>query len=62
MESMLDAELVGAARSGNRAAYDKLILRYQRPTYGLACVLLGDRSEAEDITQAGRSRGCMALG
>jgi RNA polymerase sigma factor (sigma-70 family) len=61
MESILDAELVGAARSGNRAAYDELIRRYQRPIYGLACVLLGDRSEAEDITQEAFLRAWLNL-
>jgi RNA polymerase sigma factor (sigma-70 family) len=51
MPSLSDAELVRAARSSDRDAYDELVRRYQRQVYGLACVLLGDRSEAEDITQ-----------
>jgi RNA polymerase sigma factor (sigma-70 family) len=61
MESMLDADLVAAARSGNRAAYDELIRRYQRAIYGLACVLLGDRSEAEDVTQEAFLRAWLNL-
>src|SRR5579864_9089366 len=46
-----DAELAGWARAGNREAYDELIRRHQRQVFGLACILLGDRFEAEDITQ-----------
>jgi RNA polymerase sigma factor (sigma-70 family) len=51
MDPNSDAELVRAARVGARQAFDHLVDRYQRQIYGLACVLLGDRSEAEDITQ-----------
>src|SRR5579862_3655320 len=51
MDPNSDAELVNSARSGNRQAFGGLVDRYQRQIYGLACILLGDRSEAEDITQ-----------
>lgn len=51
MDPNSDAELVNAARAGNRQAFGDLVGRYQRQIYGLACILLGDRSEAEDITQ-----------
>jgi RNA polymerase sigma factor (sigma-70 family) len=51
MDPNSDAELVNSARSGNRQAFGDLVGRYQRQIYGLACILLGDRSEAEDITQ-----------
>jgi RNA polymerase sigma factor (sigma-70 family) len=51
MDSKSDAELVTAARGGNQQAFGELVLRYQRQIYGLACILLGDRSEAEDIAQ-----------
>jgi RNA polymerase sigma factor (sigma-70 family) len=61
MQSLLDAELVRTARSGDRAAYDELIRRYQHQMYGLACVLLGDRSEAEDITQEAFLRAWLNL-
>ena len=61
MQSLPVAELVRAARSGNRDAYDELIRRYQRQMYGLACVLLGDRSEAEDITQEAFLRAWLNL-
>src|SRR5487761_1708532 len=61
MEAMLGAQLVELARAGNREAYGELIRRYQRSIYGLACVLLGDRSEAEDITQEAFLRAWLNL-
>jgi RNA polymerase sigma-70 factor (ECF subfamily) len=61
MDAKLDAKLVGLARSGDRDAYGELIYRYQRQIYGLACVLLGDRSEAEDITQEAFLRAWLNL-
>jgi RNA polymerase sigma factor (sigma-70 family) len=51
MDRNSDAELVDTARAGNRQAFGDLVNRYQRQIYGLACILLGDRSEAEDIAQ-----------
>lgn len=51
MDPNSDAELVRAVRAGDRQAFADLVDRYQRQIYGLACILLGDRSEAEDITQ-----------
>lgn len=51
MNSQTDAELVLLARAGNRDAYGELIRRYQRSICGLACLLVGDRFEAEDLTQ-----------
>jgi RNA polymerase sigma factor (sigma-70 family) len=51
MDSKNDAELVHLARAGNRDAYGELIRRYQHPIWGLACILVDDRFEAEDITQ-----------
>jgi RNA polymerase sigma factor (sigma-70 family) len=51
MKSKNNAELVHLARAGNRDAYGELIRRYQRPMWGLAYLLIGDRFEAEDLTQ-----------
>jgi len=51
MDSKNDAELVHLARAGNRDAYSELIRRYQRSIWGLACLLVDDRFEAEDMTQ-----------
>jgi RNA polymerase sigma factor (sigma-70 family) len=61
MDGKLDAKLVELARSGDREAYGELIHRYQRQICGLACVLLGDRSEAEDVTQEAFLRAWLNL-
>ncbi|MFC4127751.1 RNA polymerase sigma factor [Nocardia rhizosphaerae] len=46
-----DATLAGRARDGDVRAYEQLVLRYQGPMFRLAARMLGDRSEAEDVTQ-----------
>lgn len=51
METNGDTELVDLARGGSRQAYDELIRRHQRCAWGLACTLVGDRFEAQDIAQ-----------
>jgi RNA polymerase sigma factor (sigma-70 family) len=51
MDAKSDADLVASAKAGDKEAYGLLIQRFQRSAYGLACVLLGDQCEAEDITQ-----------
>lgn len=61
MESKNDAELVNLARVGSRDAYDELIRRYQRSVWGLACLLVDDRFEAEDLTQEAFLRAWLNL-
>jgi RNA polymerase sigma factor (sigma-70 family) len=61
MNSKNDAELVHLARAGNRDAYGELIRRYQRSICGLACLLVGDRFEAEDLTQEAFLRAWLNL-
>lgn len=61
MNSTYDAELVHRARQGDRTAFSELIRRYQRPIYALACALLPDRSEAEDIAQEAFLRAWLNL-
>jgi RNA polymerase sigma factor (sigma-70 family) len=61
MKSKNDAELVHLARTGNRDAYSELIRRYQRPIWGLAYLLIGDRFEAEDLTQEAFLRAWLNL-
>jgi len=46
-----DHELVAKCRAGNRQAFNLLVLRHKDRLYTLAVRLLGDRGEAEDITQ-----------
>src|SRR5579863_10696625 len=61
MNSKNDAELVHLARAGNRDAYGELIRRYQYSIWGLACLLLDDRAEAEDMTQEAFLRAWLNL-
>ena len=61
MNSKNDAELVHLARAGNRDAYGELIRRYQRSIWGLACLLLDDRFEAEDMAQEAFLRAWLNL-
>ncbi len=46
-----DAELVARARQGDEAAFEQLVLRHQRYVFNLACRVLGDYTEAEDVAQ-----------
>lgn len=46
-----DAALVGQVLSGDKSAFGPLIDRYRSGALGLACRLLGDRADAEDVVQ-----------
>jgi RNA polymerase sigma-70 factor, ECF subfamily len=46
-----ERELVQELRSGSRAAYERLLDRYERRIYNLALRMLGDAAEAEDAAQ-----------
>ena len=56
-----DAELVWRSRMGDRDAFGELIERYQRQMWGLACTLLDDPPEAEDIVQEAFLRAWLNL-
>jgi RNA polymerase sigma-70 factor (ECF subfamily) len=56
-----DRDLVARARSGDEAAFEQLVRRYQPRIYKLAVHLLRDRSEAEDVTQETFVRAFQAL-
>jgi RNA polymerase sigma-70 factor (ECF subfamily) len=51
MPSHDDADLVGQALRGSQDAYRELVLRYQRPVYGLALRMVRDAALAEDLAQ-----------
>jgi RNA polymerase sigma-70 factor (ECF subfamily) len=46
-----DAELVARARQGDEATFEQLVRRHQRDVFNLAYRVLGDYTEAEDVTQ-----------
>ncbi|MFC7300826.1 RNA polymerase sigma factor [Cognatiluteimonas weifangensis] len=45
------AALLARARSGERAAFEQLYRRFERPVFTLALRLCGDREEAADVLQ-----------
>lgn len=46
-----DLELVAAARKGDQGAYGKLVDRHLRSVYSVALRLVGQSSDAEDVSQ-----------
>jgi RNA polymerase sigma-70 factor (ECF subfamily) len=46
-----DGTLVQRSLEGNRAAFEELVVRYQRPVYNAALRLLRDPEEARDVAQ-----------
>jgi RNA polymerase sigma-70 factor, ECF subfamily len=47
----MDVDLVRRARSGDRAAQEKLAKRHRQPMYVLALQLMGNRDDALDVVQ-----------
>lgn len=56
-----DRELVERARTGERAAFDQLVARYQQRLLRLVLRLLRDQAEAEDVVQETFLRAYRAL-
>jgi len=56
-----DAELVRQTLCGNTAAYNGLVLRYQRQVYNLAYRMLGNAEDAGDLVQDTFLRAYSAL-
>jgi RNA polymerase sigma-70 factor, ECF subfamily len=52
-----DAELLGLARSGDRAAYGQIVVRYQDRLYNGLLRMVGDGEEARELTQETFTRG-----
>lgn len=57
-----DAVLVTAAQTGDAAAFNVLVQRYERAVYGLAFRMMGTAPEAEDISQEAFLRAWQAIG
>ncbi len=51
MEERTDAALVRSANGGDRNAFRWLVERHQDRVFGLACSMLGNRTDAEDVAQ-----------
>lgn len=51
MKEYDDGTLVQRSLEGNRAAFEELVVRYQRPVYNAALRLLRDPEEAKDVAQ-----------
>jgi len=46
-----DATLVRRCRDGDRAAFERLVMRYQKPVFNAALRLLSDPEDARDVAQ-----------
>ena len=46
-----DAQLISAARNGERSAFDELVARHKQATYRLVRRYIGDADEAYDVLQ-----------
>ena len=51
MKEYDDGRLVQRTLEGDRAAFEELVVRYQRPVYNAALRLLHDPEEAKDVSQ-----------
>lgn len=49
--AMDDREIVALVVEGRTSEYRRLVERYQQPVFRFACNLIGNRHDAEDITQ-----------
>lgn len=61
MQGASDVELVRQFKSGNAAAYDAIVLRFQDRVFRLACVWLYDEQSAADVAQEVFVRGFKGL-
>jgi len=57
-----DHELVARFRTGDRAAFDALVRRYQRPIYWLALRYVGNDADAKDVAQRALVQAFVKLG
>jgi RNA polymerase sigma-70 factor (ECF subfamily) len=48
---MTDEELMRAVQTGDLPAFEQIVLRHQTAVWNLACRILNDRAEAEDVAQ-----------
>jgi RNA polymerase sigma-70 factor (ECF subfamily) len=46
-----DRDLIASAKSGDRAARERLVRAHRREVYRITCAILGDHDDAQDATQ-----------
>src|SRR5437879_508385 len=61
MTSTEDAHVVEQARSGDSAAFGRLVQRYQEAAFHLAYVIVREGAEAEDVAQDAFLKAYLAL-
>lgn len=57
-----DTELIARAQSGDTAAYEEIVQRYQQIAFRTAYIVSGSAADAEDATQDGFVKAYRALG
>lgn len=62
MAEACDQDLVLRARRGESQAFGELVLRYQASVFGVCLRMMGERQEAEDMTQDAFLRAYQRLG
>lgn len=60
-DAALDQALIKAARDGDKNAYGRLVLKYQKRVYRFVAALLGRTDTAEDMVQEAFVKGYLAL-
>jgi RNA polymerase sigma-70 factor (ECF subfamily) len=56
-----DAELVGRCRTGDAAAFERLVSRHYRATYAVAFAVMRNTMDAEDVCQDAMARALQRL-
>lgn len=56
-----DATLVISAQEGNKEAYGRLVLKYQKRLFRFVFMMLGEKDATEDIVQEAFVKGYLAL-
>lgn len=54
--------LIARCLAGDSGAFEPLVERYHRPLFGVAARMLGNRDEAQDVTQTAFLKAYQALG
>jgi RNA polymerase sigma-70 factor (ECF subfamily) len=61
LNAEVENKLVAAAREGEKAAYARLVETYSGRVFAISLGILGDRHEAEDVSQQAFLRGFMRI-